>query len=35
AAQADAVVAAYEREGLSVRSRGSGEWPVEVLASSA
>ena len=33
--QADGVVAAYEREGLNVHSRGSGEWPVEVLASSA
>jgi ribosomal protein L11 methyltransferase len=29
--QADAVIAAYEKLGLTVRNRGSGEWPVLVL----
>jgi ribosomal protein L11 methyltransferase len=29
--QADAVVAAYDREGLTLKDRGSGEWPVIVL----
>jgi ribosomal protein L11 methyltransferase len=29
--QADAVSGAYERLGLSVHGRGSGEWPVLVL----
>jgi ribosomal protein L11 methyltransferase len=29
--QADAVVAAYEKLGLTLRDRGSGEWPVVVL----
>jgi ribosomal protein L11 methyltransferase len=31
--QADAVIAAYERLGLSLTDRGSGEWPVLVLGS--
>jgi ribosomal protein L11 methyltransferase len=30
--QADAVAAAYEAEGVSVRARPSGEWPVLVLS---
>lgn len=30
--QADAVVAAYEALGLTLRDRGAGEWPVLVLA---
>ena len=30
--QADAVTAAYEAQGLMVRERGSGEWPVLVLS---
>jgi ribosomal protein L11 methyltransferase len=30
--QADAVIAAYEKLGLTLRDRGSGEWPVLVLA---
>jgi ribosomal protein L11 methyltransferase len=30
--QADAVLAAYRREGLSALERGTGEWPVMVLA---
>jgi ribosomal protein L11 methyltransferase len=30
--QTDAVVAAYEKLGLSLRDRGSGEWPVVVLS---
>lgn len=30
--QADAVIRAYEALGLSVRARGSGEWPVLVLS---
>jgi ribosomal protein L11 methyltransferase len=30
--QADAVIAAYEPLGLSVRARLSGEWPVLVLS---
>jgi hypothetical protein len=29
--QADAVIAAYEREGASVIERGAGEWRVLVL----
>ena len=29
--QADGVCAAYEKRGLAVRERGSGEWPVLVL----
>jgi hypothetical protein len=28
--QADAVAAAYEAEGLTLRDRGFGEWPVLV-----
>jgi ribosomal protein L11 methyltransferase len=28
--QADAVAEAYEQQGLAVRSRGFGEWPVVV-----
>jgi len=31
--QADAVVAAYEKLGLTLRDRSSGEWPVLVLDS--
>jgi ribosomal protein L11 methyltransferase len=31
--QSEAVAAAYEELGLTVRSRGSGEWPVLVLSS--
>jgi ribosomal protein L11 methyltransferase len=31
--QAEAVANAYEKEGLTVRSLGSGEWPVLVLSS--
>ena len=31
--QADAVIAAYEKLGLTLRDRGSGEWPVLVLGS--
>ena len=31
--QADAVVAAYEKLGLSLADRGSGEWPVLVMRS--
>jgi ribosomal protein L11 methyltransferase len=31
--QSDAVAAAYEKLGLTVRDRGSGEWPVLVLSS--
>jgi ribosomal protein L11 methyltransferase len=30
--QADAVIAAYEKFGLTLADRGSGEWPVIVLA---
>jgi ribosomal protein L11 methyltransferase len=30
-AQADSVAAAYERQGLSVTERGSGEWPILLL----
>jgi ribosomal protein L11 methyltransferase len=30
--QADAVIAAYEKFGLTLADRGSGEWPVLVLA---
>jgi ribosomal protein L11 methyltransferase len=30
--QADAVIAAYEKFGLTLADRGSGEWPVMVLA---
>ncbi len=30
--QADAVIVAYEKLGLNLRSRGSGEWPVLVLS---
>jgi ribosomal protein L11 methyltransferase len=33
ASQAEAVSSAYESLGLSVRARGSGEWPVLVLGS--
>jgi ribosomal protein L11 methyltransferase len=33
--QADAVIAAYEKLGLSLADRGSGEWPVLVLTRSA
>jgi ribosomal protein L11 methyltransferase len=29
--QADAVIAAYEKLGLKLADRGSGEWPVLVL----
>jgi ribosomal protein L11 methyltransferase len=32
--QADVVVAAYEQLGLSLRDRGSGEWPVLALSAS-
>lgn len=32
--QSDAVIAAYEKLGLTVRDRGSGEWPVLVLGAS-
>jgi ribosomal protein L11 methyltransferase len=28
--QADAVAGAYEQEGLAIRERGVGEWPVLV-----
>jgi len=31
--QADAVISAYETEGMTLADRGSGEWPVLVLAS--
>jgi ribosomal protein L11 methyltransferase len=31
--QADAVTSAYETEGMTLADRGSGEWPVLVLAS--
>ncbi len=31
--QVNAVIAAYEREALTLRDRGSGEWPVLVLSS--
>ena len=30
--QADGVIEAYEQQGLTVRDRGSGEWPVVVLS---
>jgi len=30
--QADAVIAAYEKLGLNLRNRGSGEWPVLALS---
>jgi hypothetical protein len=30
--QADAIAAAYERVGLTVRDRGPGEWPVLILS---
>lgn len=33
--QAGAVIQAYERQGLALRSRGGGEWPVLVLRRSA
>ena len=33
--QADAVIAAYEAEGMSVVERGDGEWCVLVLEASA
>jgi ribosomal protein L11 methyltransferase len=32
--QVEVVVAAYEAVGLTLRSRGSGEWPVLVVESS-
>ena len=31
--QAEAVIAAYEKQGLSLASRGAGEWPVLVVTS--
>jgi ribosomal protein L11 methyltransferase len=31
--QADGVIRAYEQQGLKLRDRGSGEWPVVVLSS--
>jgi ribosomal protein L11 methyltransferase len=31
--QADSVIQAYEQQAMSLRDRGSGEWPVLVLAS--
>jgi ribosomal protein L11 methyltransferase len=34
-AQADAVISAYEAEGISVADRGTGGWPVLVLATSS
>lgn len=33
--QGSAVAAAYEREGLALQDRGSGEWPIIVLAREA
>ncbi len=33
--QADGVIKAYEEQGLTLRDRGSGEWPVVVLSSSS
>jgi ribosomal protein L11 methyltransferase len=30
--QADAVIGAYEKLGLSLAHRGAGEWPVLILA---
>jgi ribosomal protein L11 methyltransferase len=33
--QADSVIKAYEEQGLTLRDRGSGEWPVVVLSSSS
>jgi ribosomal protein L11 methyltransferase len=33
--QADGVIQAYEQQGMTLRDRGSGEWPVVVLSSGA